>query len=149
MERSSHCLGLDWPTWTWGRGEGCVALSRLFGGFPAPAKLSQLFPGARRRRVCSQQGAEVQPEPASFPFPAGPYGNQSHGRDPAFLQKTPGMLERGPRSPDRSVCLRAARGLRPVMGRMRTGPRCRLSVHLLTIPRDGTDGSDPWGWGEI
>lgn len=66
-----------------GGGGGGAALSRHLQGFPVPAELSQLFPGARRRRVCSRRGAEVQfPSRRPFPPQLVPCGNEGRGTLP-------------------------------------------------------------------
>lgn len=99
-----------------GSGGGGVALSRLFRGFPVPAELSQLFPGARRRRVCSRRGAEVQSRAAGLSLPS--WSRREQGpRDPAFLLRDPWDLSTGPLAHDHFVCLRCkSQGLRQIMG---------------------------------
>lgn len=107
--------GSEWKgapiVWGWtGRlglgGGGKVALHFL--ASYAASRLPLNFPSCSQGRggdvSAPCKGRKFRPEPASFRFPAGSYRTQSHGRDPAFLQKTLGVLERAPRSP-RSFCV--------------------------------------------
>lgn len=58
-----------------------------FRGFLAPAELSQLFPGARQRRVCSRQGAEVQPRAVGLSLPSWPLREPGPPEEPRLFQK--------------------------------------------------------------
>lgn len=151
--------GVELAGLTWCGGGGCVALSRLFCGFPALAKLSQLFPGARRRRVCSLQGAEVQPRATGLKLPSWSLlepGPRKGVRLPSVhiywkvhTYVIGGMLAPGPRSPWIVVCLLCTlQGLWQIMELNEEGASLP-SLHSLTFRGDGTDGGNLRSWGEI
>ena len=91
-----------------GSGGGGAALSRHLQGFPVPAELSQLVPGARRRRVCSRRGAEVQfPSRRPFPPQMVPCGNEGRA-GPCLGRVDPWNVSSGPSIHGR-LCAAAAK----------------------------------------